>query len=267
MNITYILGNGFDLNFGMATRYDNFYEYYKSIDSPNDDVKKLKATINEYVEGKSSLHKKVSKDNNWEDLELALGAYTKEMVSVSEFRNDFFDINTELKKYLLEQETAFLASNPDPIGDTKKDLAQPDIYFRTKELAYISKFIKQEPNSLYIINFNYTRIIENLTDYKGKKLELGLSTRGYSTSIINILHVHGVLSDVDLILGVNDVSQIANESFRDIDEVTELLVKPQTNDYYDSNKNNELKDIIATSAIIIIFGASMADTDLMWREA
>jgi len=45
MNITYILGNGFDLNIGLNTHYKDFYDYYIEVSSNNKDINKLKDKI------------------------------------------------------------------------------------------------------------------------------------------------------------------------------------------------------------------------------
>ena len=45
MNITYIIGNGFDVNLGLKTRYQDFYDYYQNQPSPSEEVKQLKAHI------------------------------------------------------------------------------------------------------------------------------------------------------------------------------------------------------------------------------
>jgi hypothetical protein len=66
METAFFIGNGFDINLGMRTRYSDFYESYKSIDSKSDDVKKLKKEIAEGIV-------------NWSDLELALGKYTENL--------------------------------------------------------------------------------------------------------------------------------------------------------------------------------------------
>lgn len=60
MNVTYILGNGFDLNLGLKTSYYDFYDYYKNIPSPNEDIENLKEDI------KSNI-------NQWSDLEHRIG--------------------------------------------------------------------------------------------------------------------------------------------------------------------------------------------------
>ena len=44
MKVVFIIGNGFDINLGLATQYENFYRFYLGLDSSNDSiqVKKLK---------------------------------------------------------------------------------------------------------------------------------------------------------------------------------------------------------------------------------
>ena len=45
MQILYIIGNGFDLNLGLETSYNHFYNYYKAVESDNINVQKLKKNI------------------------------------------------------------------------------------------------------------------------------------------------------------------------------------------------------------------------------
>lgn len=61
MNVTYIIGNGFDLNLGLKTGYQDFYDYYIEVPSPNAHVELLKNTIKQ--EGYEL----------WSDLEVGLG--------------------------------------------------------------------------------------------------------------------------------------------------------------------------------------------------
>lgn len=61
MNVTYIIGNGFDLNLGLETGYQAFYNYYIKVPSPNSQVKLLKDSIEQ--DGYEL----------WSDLEIGLG--------------------------------------------------------------------------------------------------------------------------------------------------------------------------------------------------
>ena len=39
MNITFFIGNGFDINIGLATRYSNFYPYFLQNANDNNMIK------------------------------------------------------------------------------------------------------------------------------------------------------------------------------------------------------------------------------------
>lgn len=67
MNVTYIIGNGFDLNLGLKTRYQDFYDYYMTKTSPNSQVELLKDTI------------KQDGYELWSDLEIGLGRISASM--------------------------------------------------------------------------------------------------------------------------------------------------------------------------------------------
>ena len=54
MNIVYMLGNGFDINIGMDTRYSDFYKYYNNVSTSNEKIKKLKNSIREYMRKKEN---------------------------------------------------------------------------------------------------------------------------------------------------------------------------------------------------------------------
>ena len=88
MNVAFLLGNGFDLQLGLKTRYENFYEYYSKRPSANELISHLKEHINDYLEGK----KNRLPDVNWEDLEMALGKYTKELKSYEELEDKIKEI-------------------------------------------------------------------------------------------------------------------------------------------------------------------------------
>ena len=65
LNITYILGNGYDIQLGLKTAYSDFYEY-------------LIKNRSKELENNSIFKEIVSdKIGYWSDFELALGKYTK----------------------------------------------------------------------------------------------------------------------------------------------------------------------------------------------
>ena len=83
MNITYLIGNGFDIKLGLRNRYIDFYKSYVATPSMSDPqvVKTFKAEINNFIK------KELNKEDtaiDWRDLEVALGKYTTK-VPLEEF--------------------------------------------------------------------------------------------------------------------------------------------------------------------------------------
>ena len=86
--ITFLIGNGFDVNAGLNTRYQDFYEYYIK-KHPND-----------------MLTKAIGKDKkNWSDLELGVGKYTEQVKKEDEeaFLDSEENLEEELANYLESQ--------------------------------------------------------------------------------------------------------------------------------------------------------------------
>lgn len=64
--ITFWIGNGFDVNVGLHTRYQDFYDYYTP--KHTDDLIADAIAVDKLTDG-----------NNWSDLEIALGNFTEEV--------------------------------------------------------------------------------------------------------------------------------------------------------------------------------------------
>lgn len=94
MNIVYFIGNGFDINIGLKTRYADFYEHYKSVSSESKLITELKKEISEGIV-------------NWSDLELAFGKYTIRLNDIKEFDEVYEDIVNNLADYLIVEEEKF----------------------------------------------------------------------------------------------------------------------------------------------------------------
>ena len=97
-NITFVLGNGFDINLGMKTRYADIYaEYIKT--NPTSEI------VSKFVD---SLKKdKSHKYKLWSDFELGMGKYAKEFASEDEFIECIRDFKSFMVKYLREEQSRY----------------------------------------------------------------------------------------------------------------------------------------------------------------
>jgi len=251
MNILYILGNGFDINLGLETRYSNFYPFYLKQKTDNEKVVNLKKSINSNIK-------------TWADLEVAFGLYTKQMTNISEFDELFSDIQDNLSKYLQGVESAFNFSKID------KQLFFSHFSFPEK---FLVKRFENEINSfknkwkgyqwnIDIITLNYTRTLEKVLQYQGKSMVLGTHD---NTNIMlqKIFHIHGY-TDSRMVLGVNDKSQIGNEKFRKEIDAIETLIKDNCNVAQGHTVEVSCKTKVKNANLICIFGSSLGKTDKLW---
>jgi len=254
MKILYIIGNGFDLNLGLKTSYKDFYDYYKTIESSNNNINKLKTNIsNNY--------------KNWSDLELALGQYTEEFKTVNDFDEAFEDIGEQLAKYLKKEEAKFDFTKMDK-EKFFENLVKPEFFLPAADKNIIRTYKSKFANSNWTIDvftFNYTTIIEKIIEKK-KNIKIGHHISNNIVTLKEVEHIHGYV-DNRMVLGVNDVTQLKNKEFHKNIDVLEAIVKEKCNKAYGHTIDNQFKEKIKQSNFICIFGASMGDTDNIWWES
>lgn len=265
MNITYLIGNGFDVNIGLKSRYADFYETYVNIhpDDEADVIKRFKAGINDYIKKES--HKDNLKAIDWRDLEVALGQFTDQMEE-KEAEILYLDVNDRLKEYLIDEFRNFdaeaFSSNLFYSQLTNPVTRHFDRVIANEIKSFCSGSIG---NDVYnIINFNYTRTIEKLSGFQGKLLPIGQSFTGRQAYLQAVCHIHQTLDDDEILVGVNDVTQIANEKFRENRLLSNMYIKPNTNRLLGSGVNMDCKSIIANTELFVIYGASVGITDQVW---
>lgn len=256
VNVVFLIGNGFDRNLGLKTSYLEFYEYYTSQDSSNNEaVSNLKNSI------------KINKEA-WSDLELSLGKYSENIKSQEELDTAIFDLIKHLRIYLqnIEEEIDY------SIFSRKKflnDLVNPERVLSPKDQQEIQIFKnKLNGNNLIqiqILTFNYTKIIERILENKFENIVID-KVGNQTIKLKGIEHIHGYVND-RLILGVNDSNQITNEKLRENQECVELLVKPEHNQQLGHTKDNYCLNQIANASMIYVFGSSIGETDKVWWEA
>lgn len=250
MNIVFLLGNGFDINLGMKTRYPDFYRYFKEKESSSHLVKNLQNSITENI-------------INWSDLELALGEYTSEFDTVAEFDEVYDYLLNALCDYLDEEFSKYDFGTLS-ISEFFKNLSIPEKFLTvqdaTEVVEYKNKW-KQSNKLINIISFNYTRSVEKIIEgTKNNHLGTFDNTNYY---LQNIIHIHGFTDD-RTILGVNDPSQVSNISFHKDSDFIEALIKIESNARQRHNIDKNCINLINSSDIIYIFGCSLGATDKFW---
>ena len=262
MNIVFLIGNGFDINLGMKTSYADFYDdLIKTYIGATPSEEKLQRSIAKYKE-----------TNLWADLEKGLGEYAAEISSVAELREVYFHLNDALKLYLSDQKLdgKYLTSNA--VAKFKKDLFQPFHLFRPRLRQSIQEYVNNGSvvtDEVNIITFNYTDTIEKILEAGNLKIpaELGVkNTNGSKRVLQSINHIHGTLYDSELIMGVNDLSQIKNEKLANDPGAQAMLIKPETTINRGDLLDERCENIMRNADMYCIFGLSLGDTDKKWWD-
>lgn len=267
MNITYIVGNGLDLQYGLKTRYKDFYEFQNKVYiSRKENEEEYSNFIYE-----SLFSDEVNDYENWSDFELSIGKLTKDNDLISSsiemkevFIDDFSEVVDDLREYLrLQQEQnleeGIVIDFVSTLNDMKNSLPlinQSAIEKKYKENLYQHDIVN-------ILTLNYTNVFDRLYDRSGKSFENKLRNNSYNFYIRSPIHVHGTV-DICTVLGVSDDTQISN-GFDE--EQKESLIKNLVLKNYRENMDVKNSNIIKNSDIIILYGVSLGETDrYIWSQ-
>lgn len=255
MQITFLIGNGFDIGIGLKTRYEDFYEKYCSvIESDNDNIRNFKKMLQ-----RRELEHEII---DWADFEIAFGNHSEDFkIEEKElYIERFEDFVSNFNTYLENEETAVEYTDEKAIAQKMETAITTCYYIRRKDKEEIEEIYKRftDPQIYNFVSFNYTRSVDNCASILANSLKSDGKKR-----VGKIAHIHGYI-DQNMIMGVNDASQITNPDFaKDIDVVSEIS-KPQQNLDARTEYENEVESIINNSHIICIYGMSIGATDKKW---
>ena len=257
MNITFLIGNGFDLNFDLKTSYTDFYDYYCNLESTKNDM----------------LARAIGKDyKNWSDLEMGLADYVNslDIRQIDEFIESKVCLEDGLVEYLKKQEERVLFADETRVAEM----------FRSKVLNFCEdlnaewreeyKEVRKKANSAIqyqFVTFNYTEVLDKLVELCTRKYSpFSSHTAGsttYQDTILSPLHIHGTLSE-DLILGIDSIEQLSSLELRRNEQLVSCFVKTQMNKELGEHRIERFKKIIEQSQYIVLYGLSCGDSDKTW---
>ena len=249
MNITFLIGNGFDLACGLPTSYADVYEEYIKQPSESLVVKKFKEDL--------IANKTKEKWGNWADFEMGMADYAKNFETEKEFIECVSDFKDFLIRYLRKVEIGFLRKfrvEQDSYKDFSFFLNNDIIKFYSGLSKNLDNELKPHPllpDERIFVNFNYTSIFERVL--KHSQFEKA-----------KVLHIHGKLGEDGIVLGVNDIEQIKTK-FLLTKKGKRVFIKPFFNQDFDKQKIQETFQTIMHSNCICVFGLSLGDSDLMWK--
>ena len=219
--IVLIIGNGFDLDVGMKTQYSqfakdkSFWPFYKQ---NNSEYKYLPAFLNEHANV-----------DTWFDLESLLADYANANNTSLNDESKQYDLKhfsiliDALGRYLKNQENLYLERMKIP-HETMAATASKEV------IDYI-----ESKHNVSIYSFNYT--------------DLRRIFNSFSFGSISYSHVHGSLSNNDIIIGSGD-SQVLNDNY--------FFIHKSAQPQYKSC--NLVQDLLNADEVYI-FGHSLGSND------
>lgn len=257
MHITFLIGNGFDIGIGLKTQYEDFYKKYCVVkEDDNYNIRSFK----EMLQKRDS--EELLKIIDWADFEIAFGKHSEDFTITEKelYVERFEDFVFKFNAYLEAEEAAVDYTDENAIVETMKTAVTTYFHIRDGDKVEIQElYNKLTDKRVYnFISFNYTRSIDNCARILANKLK-----SDNNRMVGKIAHIHGYI-DLNMIMGVNDASQIANPDFaQDLDVISEI-VKPQQNIDARTRYENEVSSIINSSHIICVYGMSIGVTDKKW---
>ncbi|MDM8302543.1 AbiH family protein [Collinsella tanakaei] len=286
LRITYLVGNGFDLQAKLPTKPHDIIDAYlqtvgKELSSemlkngPDSALVQLLSVIQATITNNYEL---------WGDFETALGDKLAEACANAGFGSTQYawaieHFTRHLHAYItkINQRIAALKITPELEEQFYRSTIscmqdQMRGNQRTKMQTILAAHVKDNWSIRYI-NFNYITLLDRvlLAASRSNKFSRSVSV-GYSSFERrlnpNALHIHGNIADSHgIITGVDDASQIVVPGYRDDAEVLDTIVKPRLNMERGDLVENETLQLIAQSNIICIYGMAMGKTDATWWKA
>lgn len=263
MEVTYLIGNGFDLGFEIDTDYCSFLNHYQEVVTNDEDIQEFKARIKK--------NRELNSDGKWADCEIAKGDDTQNYEDGTVFLKCWSDFFSELIAYLEKQCNRIdEAGYADYSNELKRSLLNLSSVLPPKDRDTIEshpKYFKKENVRFNFICFNYTECLDRcLAELGNSPLTDWASDGRHTAYIAKTVHPHGCLKEGNYIFGVNDASQIANQTLLEDENVAIDIIKHNGNSNCKSYQEDKAIEIVNHSNLIVIFGMSLGETDRQWWQ-
>lgn len=268
MNITFLIGNGFDRALGLKTGYAHFYEWYCEKKSESDVIDGFRKSIDEDIKCTDENAVKL-----WSDAELGLAKVT-EKYGIDDFVACCEDMHDMLTEYLTDQDKRF--------SDTGENFAQIVQTF-SSQLKEFQQDMKPTEQQLFtklrndnrdydslinIITLNYTGTCDKIHKALSAKPLVSWTARNsaHYMKMGKLIHAHGYVDNFP-ILGVCNPELIANQQYLDNPAFRALMIKQESIKAIGETWRDDTFSLINNSNIICIFGASLGESDSdYWRH-
>lgn len=219
MNITFLIGNGFDIGCGLKSKYIDTYDEYISIKPTNLNLEKFKKELD-------------GNYGTWSDFELGMAKYAHKFNSEDDFVECIRDYSLFLHKHLVKEEESYKSEltkmsvfKRNAILDRMEESIFKFYYGTTNALEnHMINLINNDPyiNFSYI-NFNYTTVFDLLLEMMKSRIKKKQKKLLYEFDAG--IHIHGKLNN-DMVLGVDSEDQLKGVPFKLTDNGKRAFIKP-----------------------------------------
>lgn len=243
MNITFLIGNGFDLRVGMKTRFTDMYAGYIAQPSASDAIEKFK----------KMLETDAPNYKTWGDFEMAMAQKVNEFQDETSFIECLRDFKLYMASHLINEQVGFaqrMAVSPNAKARCANEVWDSIQGFYRGLIPnvrnkFVSLGIKNNPKYKFI-SFNYTDAFDGLL-----------------SSASGVIHIHGSL-DADVVLGADNIGQVIDLPYIVTKRFERAFIKPEFNKSFDNDRVAKAENAIDNSDIICIYGMSLGKSDLSW---
>ena len=264
--VTFFIGNGFDLQIGLKTKFEHFYDTYAVVHEEDSDV--IIKFKNDITEDKD----KYGNYEKWADFESYLGKYIERYSNSEHILEWFNDFVFEFDRYLVYECAKIDWENIDKTTINNFRNSIRTFYSNIKSIRPDDSLrMNYIETSVNFIQFNYTDAFNRLIE----EADIGSFGRNKGfKGIVKLgdnLNVHGTCGGGHIVMGLDNETQIVNKPL--IDSTKDFIVKPlYLNMHHERDVNQtDIRETalaaISKSSVFCAFGCSMGETDIYWWEA
>ena len=257
MNITFLLGNGLDLNCGCKSSYQDIYQSYVQQPSYNKEIEEFKNDIITWGDFEMDMARFAGKFDNEEIVLTCIRDFKRYM--------DYFLLseNTRMKNIL--SGSALLSK------EILSEIGQSLRNFHQNCIPNVSKETERKFNEEFVyydfVSFNYTSFLDPILI----RVATDISRDSHGSIDAepfyrkpSFIHLHGTLGGKE-VLGVDNLEQFGQLKYN-INSLETFFVKPVCNALVDSDRIKQTEKAIMQADVICVFGMSLGDSDLTWRN-
>lgn len=267
MNITFLIGNGFDRALGLRTSYSHFYEEYCGLKSGVELIDKFRKTIDDDIKKEDEQEEKL-----WSDAELGLAKVTANY-TLADFVTCCEDMHDRLTEYLEKQDAKFPQTD-EQFEEIVRLLSSHIVEFQQDLMPTEQKlFVKIRDDDkindtlINLVTLNYTSTCDKVFKALSQKtLASWNSNRGVKTMKMGrLVHAHGYVDNFP-ILGVCNPDLIEKKEYLNDPAFRALMIKKESISVVGQTWREDTYSAINNSSIICVFGASLGKSDSDYWE-